>query len=149
MNSLYDPAYNKEMIERIRKVNSNAKSGWGKMSVAQMVVHAQKPFQVAFEELKLKRGLIGMLFGGMAKKKLVGPDPFGKNLPTAKDFKITGQPDFEKEKMNLINYVEQFSKKGPTGITLEPHPFFGKMTAGEWDTLMMKHLDHHLRQFGE
>jgi hypothetical protein len=103
---------------------------------------------VAFEELKLKRGIIGILFGSMARKKLTGPEPFGKNLPTDKHFIITGQPDFEKERANLINYVQRFTKTGPAGITREAHPFFGKMTSQEWDALMFKHIDHHLRQFG-
>jgi len=26
--------------------------------------------------------------------------------------------------------------------------FFGPLTADEWDRLLWKHLDHHLRQFG-
>jgi hypothetical protein len=33
-------------------------------------------------------------------------------------------------------------------LTSAPHPFFGPMTQQEWETLMWKHLDHHLRQFG-
>ena len=149
MKSLFDSANNKEMIDRIQKLNINTKPEWGKMTVAQMVTHAQAPLKVALEELQLKRGLIGVLFGGIAKKKLTSPEPFGKNLPTDKNFKITGQPDFEKEKNKLIDYVQRFAKTGPAGITKNPHPFFGKLTSEEWDTLMYKHLDHHLRQFGE
>ncbi|MBP9797478.1 MAG: DUF1569 domain-containing protein, partial [Chitinophagales bacterium] len=37
---------------------------------------------------------------------------------------------------------------GPTGVTKDKHPFFGKLSPEEWDTLTVKHLDHHLRQFG-
>ena len=33
-------------------------------------------------------------------------------------------------------------------VTQDPHPFFGRMTGEEWDRLLWKHLDHHLRQFG-
>ena len=148
MKSLFNPTVNKEMIERIQKLNANTKPAWGKMTVAQMVMHSQKPFQVAYKELQLKRGIIGILFGGIAKKKLTGPEPFGKNLPTDKNFKITVHPEFEREKNNLISCVQRFSKNGPSGIAKEPHPFFGKLTTEEWDALMYKHLDHHLRQFG-
>lgn len=148
MKSLFNPTVNKEMIDRILKLNAENKPFWGKMSAAQMIAHSQAPFKVAFEELKLKRGMIGILFGGIAKKRMLGPDPFGKNLPTDKSFKINGQPDFDKEKNKLIEYVLRFAKAGHDGITKEAHPFFGKMKPEEWDTLMYKHLDHHLRQFG-
>ena len=39
------------------------------------------------------------------------------------------------------------NKQG-AGLTKAAHPFFGPMTAGEWDLLMARHLDHHLLQFG-
>ena len=61
---------------------------------------------------------------------------------------ITGQPDFEKERNKLIDYIERMISVGPNGITKEQHPFFGKLTSDEWDLLIAKHLDHHLRQFG-
>jgi len=149
MKSLFDPSVNKEMINRIQKLDAQKSPVWGKMTVAQMVTHAQKPFKVAFEELRLKRGLPGILFGGIARRQITKPKPFQKNLPTDKNFVIKNHPDFEAEKDNLIHYVEKFSKVGPKGITQKPHPFFGKMTTSEWDALMYKHLDHHLRQFGE
>jgi hypothetical protein len=148
MKSLFDSEVNREIVDRIQKLNTDSQAEWGKMTIAQMVLHAQAPFKVAFEEIKLKRGIVGVLFGGLAKKSLTGPKPFGKNLPTDKNFKVTGQPEFEKERMNLINYVQRFAKSGPAGITKEAHPFFGKMTTQEWDALMLKHIDHHLRQFG-
>jgi len=37
---------------------------------------------------------------------------------------------------------------GPAGCTAHPHSFFGRLKPEEWATLMYKHLDHHLRQFG-
>jgi hypothetical protein len=148
MKSLFDPNVNKEMIERIQQLKPDSKAEWGKMSVSQMVTHAQFPFKVAFEEMKLKRGIIGILFGGLAKKKLGGSAPFQKNLPTDKNFIVKNEPDFETEVNKLKNLVEDFSKKGPSALTKQPHPFFGKLTSEEWDNLMYKHLDHHLRQFG-
>jgi hypothetical protein len=148
MESLFESATNQKIIDRINKINPYSKAEWGKMNVAQMLAHAQAPFKVANEELKLKRGLVGILFGGMARKQLTGPKPFEKNLPTDKNFLVTGNPDFQLEKANLIELVNKFYVSGPTGITKNPHPFFGRLTIQEWDTLLYKHLDHHLRQFG-
>jgi hypothetical protein len=149
MKNLFNTSDNKEIIDRIGRLTANSKAEWGKMSAGQMLVHAQRPLQVAFGELKLKRTLIGLLFGNMAKKKLArGEEPFSKNLPTDKNFIVTDQHNVEEEKTRLIALVQKFAQVGPEGITKEPHPFFGIMTTQEWDTLMCKHLDHHLRQFG-
>lgn len=41
-----------------------------------------------------------------------------------------------------------FNTSDPSGITNDPHTFFGVMTTEEWDTLMWEHLDHHVRQCG-
>jgi hypothetical protein len=146
--SLFDPANNKEIVDRLNRLTKDSKPLWGKMDVNQMLAHSQIPLLVASGELKLKQGLIGKLFGRMAKHSLMKPTPFKPNLPTAPEFIVKGNRNFKEEKERLIHLVEKFSKTGEAGLTKEAHPFFGKMTSSEWDTLQWKHLDHHLRQFG-
>ncbi len=148
MSSLFDKETNKEIIKRINLLTADCKNQWGKMTVSQMVTHAQRPLLVAFGDMKLKRGLIGILFGNMAKKSMVKPEPFKRNMPTAPQFIVKSHGPFEEEKQKLITLVERFAASGPQGITKEIHPFFGELTVGEWDILQLKHLDHHLRQFG-
>ena len=149
MKSIFNSSDNMEIVNRIGRLTSSSKPEWGKMSVDQMLGHAQRPLLVALGELRLKRSLVGFLFGGMAKKKLAqGEEPFSRNLPTNKNFIVTDHPNIDEGKKTLVALVRKFAQVGPGGITKEPHPFFGKMTTQEWDTLMCKHLDHHLRQFG-
>ncbi len=134
---------------RLSHLTADSKALWGKMNAGQMVLHAQAPLKVAFEEIKLKRNIISFLFGSMAKKQLMKSEPFKKNLPTAPAFNtIKHTVDFNAEKNKLITYIQRFQQAGPSGITQLPHPFFGNMLPNEWDTLQWKHLDHHLRQFG-
>ena len=147
MKSIFNPGDNKEIIDRINRLSSGSTAQWGKMNVSQMLAHAQIPIKVSLGEIKLKRGLIGILFGSLAKKQLLNDKPFKKDLPTDRSFIIQGIPDFEKEKNALMELVQRLGKSS-TNLTNEPHPFFGKMKVNEWDTLMIKHLDHHLRQFG-
>ena len=148
MESLIDKTNSKAIIDRINRLTPESKAQWGKMDVSQMLAHAQVALHVASGKVKLKQGLIGMLFGKIAKKQLMKPEPFKKNLPTAPEFIVKTKPDFEAEKEKLINLVKGFSQNGHGGITKESHPFFGKMTVEEWDILQCKHLDHHLREFG-
>lgn len=149
MSSLFNKQDSERIVARIVAVQSEKKAIWGTMSAEQMLLHCQQPFKVVFEELKLKRSLVAILFGGLIKKSALGDEPFKANLPTATEFKTNHlNPEFETEKKNLIACIQKFQSAGPEGVTQQPHPFFGKMTDKEWDKLMYKHLDHHLRQFG-
>lgn len=149
MKSLFNKEHNNEIVERINKLSVSSNAQWGKMNVSQMLAHCQVPLQAAYGEVKLKRGLMGVLFGGMVRKKLTANEErFQKNLPTDKAFIMREEKNFESEKAKLIPLVKRFAEQGSSGITKAPHPFFGKMTSEEWDKIQMKHLDHHLRQFG-
>lgn len=147
MESLFNAQGNQNIINRINQLQPTSLSQWGKMTVSQMLEHCQAPLKVAFGELEIKRGLMGFLFGKLAKKTLVNDKPFDHNLPTAKEFIITYEPEFEKAKTELISNISRFSQ-GPSSIKNLKHPFFGHMTENEWDIAQWKHLDHHLRQFG-
>jgi hypothetical protein len=148
MKSLYNAQDNQELINRLNSLTPSSPALWGKMNVSQMLSHCQKPLQITFEELTIKRRLIGFMFGKMAKKKLLSDAPFGKNLPTFKEAKIKGDCDFTTEKEKLANYITRMATGGSEAITKKPHPFFGPLTTYEWDQLQYKHLDHHLKQFG-
>ena len=148
MPSLFNASERNALVARFEKLTANSHSRWGKMRVNEMLYHCQAPLKVAIGELKLKQGLIGLLFGKMAKKSLLKPEPFKQNLPTAPEFKVGGtSPDFEKEKQALLQLIQLFGEAGPQP-SRGKHPFFGAMTEEEWDSLQWKHLDHHLRQFG-
>lgn len=145
-DSLFDAGGNQAMLARIQSIRGDEKPEWGKFDVACMVAHCGIGLKLAMGDMRLKRVLIGYLFGRMAKKQLLRPEPFKKNLPTASEFKIKSTRGLEVERAELVSLVKRFGS-GPGVLTKEAHPFFGALTAEEWDALQWKHLDHHLRQF--
>lgn len=145
LDNLSSVKYKTEIINRINKLTKDTKPVWGKMSVSQMMAHCIVGLRTAFGEIKPGRNLLGKLFGNMAKKSALSDKPFKQGLPTDKSFIIKDDRNFEEEKTKLIDYVKRFENDL---LTKDDHPFFGKMTTDEWDKLMAKHLDHHLRQFG-
>ena len=147
-DSLFDPAGLSAILARLDRLRPDAARQWGKMSAAQMLAHCQQPLRVALGELPLKRSLVGYLFGRMAKKKLLAPEPWKPGMPTAPEFRITDARDFAKEQAALRALVERFGRGGPAGLSQNPHPFFGPLSTEEWQALQWRHLDHHLRQFG-
>ena len=148
MQNLFDAAVYNQIIERLNKLSPSTAAQWGKMNVAQMMAHCKGPFKIALSEKKLPRMFLGVLIGWMIKPKLYNDTPYKEGLPTAPDFIVKDERDFNKEKQELITLISSFQKAGPSGITKFPHPMFGKFTPEQWGKSLYKHLDHHLRQFG-
>jgi hypothetical protein len=146
--NLFDKSVHTELIERINKIDPSAAPQWGKMSPGQMFAHLCETYKSSMANQPLKRSFIGIVFGKIAKRSFTGEKGFKPGLPTDKNFVITESRNFEKEKENLLRLIRQFSEGGPTVVSKHKHPFFGKMTVDEWNALMYKHTDHHLRQFG-
>ncbi len=148
MNSIYDKASNDAIIARINKLTPENKAIWGKMNAGQMLQHCKLASDVAFGKQNLKINFLMKFLGKMLKKKVFYGGEMGKNSPTAKEFIITENVDFEKVKSELISNFSRFASEGKSAIKLMDHPFWGKMTYEDWDALMFKHMNHHLDQFG-
>ncbi|MBK7642297.1 MAG: DUF1569 domain-containing protein [Planctomycetes bacterium] len=146
--SLFEKQDRESLLARLSSLRADSARQWGKMDAARMLAHCQQPLRVALGDLPLKRGLVGLLFGGMAKRSLLADKPWKPNMPTAPEFKLAGSGDFERERKALFALVQRLGEGGPAALTQEPHPFFGELSVEQWDTLQWRHLDHHLRQFG-
>ncbi|HMI06191.1 MAG TPA: DUF1569 domain-containing protein [Flavobacterium sp.] len=146
--NIFNKEENLKLQTRLQDLTSGTTPIWGKMTASQVVLHCQKPLDVADGKLILKRSLVGFLFGKMAKNSFLKNDEFKRNLPTAPEFRVVSTPDFEKEKRVLLSLVDKFGTMGAQVLVNKKHPFFGTMTNEEWGILLFKHLDHHLNQFG-
>ena len=148
INNLFDSKTHTEIIDRINQLSEQSERQWGKMNVSQMLAHCKEAFKVPLRNKPIPRMFIGRIFGWMAKGKLYDEKPWGKNLPTAPNFIIQDERDFEIEKSALLELIKQFYTLGPDGVGHFPHPFFGTLTKEQWGKSMWKHIDHHLKQFG-
>jgi Protein of unknown function (DUF1569) len=146
VKNLFDASVKQEIIERIDKLTPDSKALWGKMNVAQMLAHVQKPIGIALGTHQPKGSLLLRLIGPLFKSKLWDEQPYKKSLPTDPTFITTGtNKDFEKEKAVLLELVNLFTEET---IKKDQHPIFGKLTKENWSKATWKHLDHHLKQFG-
>jgi hypothetical protein len=148
MKSLFDKSTYYEITQRLNSLSLASQRQWGKMDVAQMLAHCKAAFTVPLSDKKMPRSFLGLMVGWMIKAKLYNDSPWKKNLPTAPNFIIKGERDFEKEKQELFGLINQFYNGGPANVGKFPHPMFGTYTPEQWGKSMYKHLDHHLRQFG-
>jgi hypothetical protein len=89
------------------------------------------------------------MIGRVVKPMALGNDePLRRNSPTVEGLVVKDERDLDIERERLCGLIDRFVAAGPKGCTKHPHSFFGRLTPEEWATLMYKHLDHHLRQFG-
>lgn len=147
MKNIFNLQENQELITRINQLTPNSKAIWGIMTVDQMLNHCNDAVLVAFNEKELQVSVFFQFLGKLLKNSVLNSVEFKKNSPTAKEFKYNSNFDFDTIQKELVKNIERF-QQGSHVIKCHKHPFWGKMNSEDWNKLMWKHLDHHLRQFG-
>lgn len=138
-----------KVIQRINNLTPTTQARWGKMNVSQMLAHCSVSYEMVYEDKYPKPNfLMKLILKAFVKKTVCGANPYKQNVPTAPQFIIKGTPDFEKEKARLIAFIQKTQQLGEEKFaTMESHSF-GKLSINEWNNMFYKHLDHHLKQFG-
>ena len=149
MQTLFDDHDRKALLDRLAAMHPEASRQWGKMNPAQMLCHCAVALEAVTGDRPMKQALIGKILSPLVRKSALGPKPFGKSSPTDPSFVISDERDFDGERTRLAGLIEKFATRGPESAGKAIHAFFGKLTGEEWGRLMHKHIDHHLRQFGQ
>ena len=149
MPNIFDAAVVAEVVNRINRLAPESKPQWGRMTVDQMLAHVNVSYIMVYDNDSPKPNwFMRQVLKLIVKNKVVGPAPYGRNLPTAPAFRMTGTKDFVAEKAKLIAYLDRVQRDGETTFSGKESASFGPLTAAEWNVLFYKHLDHHLTQFG-
>lgn len=135
---------------RLNKLTPDTQSRWGKMNVAQMLAHMNDAFRIA---LGMKPAVDRSNFFARYVTFPVGVYvlpfwPRGEATATELDQQKEGSKprDFYTELEFLLKMIDVFNEREET--KLKPHPMFGQLTKKQWRDLLIKHLNHHLNQFG-
>ena len=132
--------------ERIAKIDPNAKARFGKMTVAEMIVHCRLQFEATWSGAPKPVGLMGRTF--MKFMVLSGPWPKGKT-PTYPPWDMAGNGmkpgTFTQDVKALAAAAERFFAGG---YERQASPVIGPLSEADWLKLQRRHLEHHLSQFG-
>jgi|GraSoiStandDraft_36_1057302.scaffolds.fasta_scaffold35385_3 hypothetical protein len=149
MKNLFEAARVEEVKERMAQLRPDSERLCGKMNAPQALAHCSAAVEWAVGDRIPPRMFLGRIMGQIVKPMVLGNDePMRRNSPTTKDLVVQDERDLGTERERLRGLIDRFAAGGPKGCTTHPHSFFGKLTPEEWATLIYKHLDHHLRQFG-
>ncbi|HBB88814.1 MAG TPA: hypothetical protein DC047_14485 [Blastocatellia bacterium] len=151
MKSLNNQQDREQLRQRLLRVTSASPRRWGKMSSHQMVCHLTDSFKAGTGEKTVSA--TGNVFHRSVVKwlALYLPVPWPHGVPTRpemnQDFGGTKPVEFEKDRTELIELIERFSR-AQRDFDWHPHPLFGLMADRDWFRWGYLHVDHHLRQFG-
>ncbi len=139
----------KSFIDRINQLTPETKPLWGKMSVGKMLAHCSVSYEYVYDNIYPKpKGFKKFILKLFVKNLVVGEKKYKPNNPTAPDFIIKDDKDFQKEKERLINYIIRTQELGEAHFDNKESHSFGVLNATQWNNMFSKHLDHHLSQFG-
>ena len=150
MQDIFNAKEAQNYIDRINKLSPETKGKWGTMSVDQMLAHCNVTYEMVYEPQKHKApgGIAKFILKNFVKSKVVGEKSYSQNSPTAPQFKINGDQDFDLEKKRLIGFIQKTQQLGRDAFDGKESFSFGKLKAQEWNNMFAKHLNHHLNQFG-
>jgi hypothetical protein len=148
--NIYSPETTAQLTTRISSLTNETPALWGKMNAGQMLSHCCVAYEQVLGENTDKPGMImKWMLKTFFKQSMVNEVPYRPNLPTGPTFvRLNENFDVEAEKGKLIAYVQKIQELGPEQLSARPSLSLGKLTAMEWNNLLYKHIDHHLRQFG-
>jgi len=146
MSSILVDADRTALLARFRRLTPEHRQLWGKLSAREMVCHIGDQLAVALGDIPSEPK--GSLFTTTFAKWLVlyvpFPAPRGK-VNTVPEMLTTQPSEWEQDSSRFVSLLSRLvdAKK------VAPHSVFGKLSHRQWGILAAKHIDHHLRQFGE
>ncbi|MBL7811437.1 MAG: hypothetical protein JNL57_04360 [Bacteroidetes bacterium] len=146
---IFTPEATADLWARLDKLTPETPALWGKMRVDQMLAHACTPYEQALGHRNDgPNPVMKLMLRLFYKKPMTNTKPYSRNLPTAPSFIVADRREFEKEKARLKDLIQQTEKKGKDFFNGKKQLTLGALNVEEWNNLLYKHTDHHLRQFG-
>ena len=102
---------------------------------------------MALGELPVKPKRLPIRYSPL-KELIIYVAPFPKNVPSAPELFVRPPRDWDADIADLQALIDRFTRRGPDGGWPE-HPAFGRLSERGWGVQVYRHMDHHLKQFGE
>jgi hypothetical protein len=148
MPSIFDPARQSELNERLAKLTPETPARWGKFNATRMLSHVNDALRMAIADLQVKPKGPSFLSSSLGRYLVIHLLPWPKGAPTAPELLARGDTaQFEVEKKHFGELVAKIGSRKDV-MDWPEHPAFGPMTRKDWGALGYKHVHHHFTQFG-
>lgn len=147
-----DRDYAREVVGRAERIAPDQKPAWGKMTPAQLRGHLVQVLRYTAGDIEIDmpdRGtwMTKRLFRPLVLRGIVAI-PKNVRLPKPKGMKER-PPMAEGTAEELQAALDSFLEKQEAGtLPSRLHPFFGVLSPAQWSQFHVRHIEHHLKQFG-
>ena len=144
--SIRDETAHADIVRRLGHLGPDSVRLWGVMDPGQLLPHLVDGVRLALrDEGPAGRGLLATsVMRRLMIHRAAWPPGKAKAPPGA--FQRTMR-SWDGDRQELFELLDRYRATPPERIRAG-HPVFGRMKPGDWDVLVWRHLDHHLRQFG-
>jgi len=144
--TLLNDADRAAIIARLRRVTPDRAARWGTFNAPRMLCHVT-------DQLRVATGIIigrhrDTLFRRTVLKWVViwsSRQPRPGKEESVPEMLSSSPTTWDRDMAMCIRLIKEIGLGKANGR----HPAYGQLNANEWGRLAWKHLDHHLRQFGE
>jgi hypothetical protein len=143
--SIRDDSAHAEIVARIRRLSPECERAWGVMDHDQLIPHLVDGLRLAMNgTTRMPKGLLSApVMRHLVIHRMKWPP--GKAKAPAGAFQRVVE-DWGRDRAELLGLIETYRSTPPEKVG-GAHPIFGPMKPRDWDVLVWRHLDHHLRQF--
>lgn len=148
MKSLFDQGNQTELVQRVRQIDPGRPGRWGRLNAGRMLAHISDQLRMALGDIPSRARHVVWRYPVMKQLVIYWlPWPKGKARSPREGF--TTRPTTWQEDLDVFeSLVSRFAEQEHRA-SWPDHPLFGRMTCRAWGVLSYRHIDHHLRQFGE
>ncbi|HXU44341.1 MAG TPA: hypothetical protein VN783_02350 [Thermoanaerobaculia bacterium] len=148
--TIWDPAREREIRDRVAKLSPEAPRRWGKMTAPEMLCHLIDGFRVPLGDQEVLAERPGPFRLAPLRWLFVYTLPWPKGkIPTMREFRQTHPEEWAHDLAAWQALCDRFVANGRSASpSWKAHPGFGPLSNTEWGRLVYLHVDHHLRQFG-
>ena len=147
MPTIWNGSDRQALVTRIRHVSPESQPLWGRMTARGMLAHIHESARMALGELVVPSKKLPIRYPPL-KQLIIYLMPFPKGTPTAPELIRRQADDWIAELVDLEAAIDRLAAKSAAAAWPD-HPAFGAMSHRAWGTLVYRHTDHHLRQFGK
>jgi hypothetical protein len=150
MKSLFQPDVVGDVERRLNTLQPESDARWGRMTSHQAVGHLADSFRMVLGECTMDER--SPLVARTVFRFLLATLPMAwmKSASNAaaldQERGGTAHSEFQADVDELTVLMRRFAAAVEGGI--DPHPFFGNLSRGEWGRWAYRHMDHPLTQFG-
>jgi hypothetical protein len=149
MSTLAVPRVRTQCCDRIALLNPKAAALWGRMTAPQMICHLNDSFRVGSGDKYASpaNNLFNRTVIKWAALHTSVTWPHGRSTRPEVEQGRGGTPPttWERDCAELRTLIHSFADR----TSFASHPLFGEMSRADWLIWGYRHVDHHLRQFGQ